>query len=49
MKGVNMDQLIRDILRFMSTRDISLISEDGNKCEYDEFVIAYNVYSTKLG
>ncbi len=33
-----MEQLIKDIINFLSTRDISMIAKDGNDCEYDKFI-----------
>lgn len=33
-----MEQLIKDIMNFMSTRDISIIAIDGSNCEYDKFI-----------
>lgn len=37
-KGDKMEQLINDIMSFISTRDISIIVKDGKNCEYDRFV-----------
>lgn len=33
-----MEQLIKDIILFMSTRDISIIEKEENDCEYDKFI-----------
>lgn len=34
-----MEQLVKDIISFVSTRDISIIAKNENDCEYDEFII----------
>lgn len=37
-EGIKMEQLIKDIICFMSTRDITIIAKDANSCEYDRFI-----------
>lgn len=38
-EGSKMEQLIKDIISFVSTRDITIIAKDRNGCEYDKFII----------